>query len=221
MKPSLDALEKYFQPSTNVVYERCVFGSANHGVNETAEQYITRLRHLIATCNCGTLSDEFLRDRLVLGTKDKDVCARMFRNPELTLTKAMNMCKIAELSQSQLKHHYTKKDRQIGKAHKEKKSKCKYCGTIHEFSKSKCPAYGKTCSKCKKQNHFASVCQPKGRSKAPRKAKVHAVEDELSSDESVFSMEYTAKSVKARGKQLSVKLNFGTSENDVPENIEC
>ena len=53
---------------------------------------------------------------------------------------------------------------------------------------------------CKKQNHFASVCQQKGRSKAPRKNKVYAAEDELSSDESVFSMEYTVKSVKARSK---------------------
>ena len=58
MKPSVDALEKHFQPSTNVVYERYVFGSANQGVNKTAEQYIARLRHLIATCHYGTLSDE-------------------------------------------------------------------------------------------------------------------------------------------------------------------
>ena len=219
VKPSLDALEKHFQPSTNVVYERYVFGSVNQRENETAEQYIATLRHFMATCNYGTLSDELLRDRLVLGTKDKDVRARMFRDPELTLAKAMNMCKVAELSQSQLKQIavcYSKKDRQIGKAHKEKQSKCKYCGTIHEFSKSKCPAYGKTCSKCKKPNHFASVCQQKGRSKAPRKAKVHSVQDELSSDESVFSMEYTVKSVKARGKPLSVKLSFGTSKSDVP-----
>ena len=131
VKPSLDALEKHFQPSTNVVYERYVFGSANQGENETAEQYIARLRHLMATCNYGTLSDELLRDRLVLGTKDTHVRARMFRDPELTLAKAMNMCKVAE--QSQLKQiattaedsvHYSKKDRQIGKAHKEKQSKC-------------------------------------------------------------------------------------------------
>ena len=51
MKPSLDALEKHFHTSTNVVYERYVFGSANQGVNETAEQYIARLRHFIVTCN--------------------------------------------------------------------------------------------------------------------------------------------------------------------------
>ena len=45
--------------------------------------------------------------------------------------------------------------------------------------------------------------------------------DELSNDESVFSMEYTVKSVKARGKQLLLKLSFRTSKTDVPENLEC
>ena len=64
------------------------------------------------------------------------------------------------------------------------------------------------------------MCQQTGRSKAPRKAKVHAVEDELPSDESVFSIEYIVKSVKARGKQLSVKVSFGTSKNDVFKNLE-
>ena len=97
MKSSLDVLEKHFQPSTNVVYERYVFDSANQGVNETT-QYIARLRHLIGTCNYSNLSDELLRDRLVLGTKDKDVHARMFHDPELRLAKAMNMCKVTELS---------------------------------------------------------------------------------------------------------------------------
>ena len=56
----------------------------------------------------------------------------MFRDPELTLAKAMNMGKVVELSQSQLKQiatttaedtvHYTKNNRQIVKAHKEKKA---------------------------------------------------------------------------------------------------
>lgn len=33
---------------------------------------------------------------------------------------------------------------------------CKYCGTLHK--RRKCPAFGKTCLKCNKLNHFASVC---------------------------------------------------------------
>ena len=36
--------------------------------------------------------------------------------------------------------------------------KCKFCGGKHEFEKSKCPAFGKTCSVCKRSTHFAKVC---------------------------------------------------------------
>ena len=36
---------------------------------------------------------------------------------------------------------------------------CKYCGTLHQRDKSKCPAVGKTCKKCGKQNYFAKVCK--------------------------------------------------------------
>ena len=34
---------------------------------------------------------------------------------------------------------------------------CKYCGKSH--SRGNCPAYGKKCQKCGKDNHFKSVCK--------------------------------------------------------------
>ena len=34
---------------------------------------------------------------------------------------------------------------------------CKYCGKSH--SRGNCPAYGKKCQKCRKENHFKSVCK--------------------------------------------------------------
>ena len=37
---------------------------------------------------------------------------------------------------------------------------CKYCGKTH--SKGNCPAYGKKCQKCGRDNHFKSVCRSSG-----------------------------------------------------------
>ena len=41
--------------------------------------------------------------------------------------------------------------------HEKDSSKCKFCG--NNRSREKCPAYGKTCAKCGKRNHFATVCK--------------------------------------------------------------
>ena len=58
---------------------------------------------------------------------------------------------------------------------------CLYCGLNHEFKKEKCPAWGKQCSKCKKSNHFAKVCQQTKRRWRPiaksKQAKVYQVHD--------------------------------------------
>ena len=34
---------------------------------------------------------------------------------------------------------------------------CKFYGKKHQREKRKCPAFGKNCKKCGKQNHFAKV----------------------------------------------------------------
>ena len=41
---------------------------------------------------------------------------------------------------------------------KNKYQKCKYCGVRHHIGSEFCRAFGKTCHKCMKQNHFARRC---------------------------------------------------------------
>ena len=80
-----------------------MFGTTNQGTNETVDQYVTRLRHLTYSCNLEVLLHDFIRDRLVLGTNDNSARARMFREKDLTLDAAINICRVSELSQMQLK----------------------------------------------------------------------------------------------------------------------
>ncbi|GFO05737.1 hypothetical protein PoB_003224200 [Plakobranchus ocellatus] len=54
------------------------------------------------------------------------------------------------------------------------KSICKQCGSEHRPRQ--CPAYGKTCHKCKRKNHFATVCRSRQKNKTPHKTKFHEVE---------------------------------------------
>ena len=45
--------------------------------------------------------------------------------------------------------------------------RCKYYGGTHEVRRGKCPAYGKTCGKCGRSNHFVKFCMQRGRRKNP------------------------------------------------------
>ena len=60
---------------------------------------------------------------------------------------------------------------------------CWNCGRIHEYhQKDICPAYGKTCSKCLKPNHFAVKCRSKNK---PTRRSIKAIDDDNA--EEVFS----------------------------------
>ena len=239
---SLDALEKHFKPAKNVVYERYIFNTCTQGPSESVDQYMTRLRQLVSSCEYGGLEEEMLRDRLILGTKDNTVRARMFREADLTLNRAVNMCRIAEISEQQLQQignkmedvHFTRKKnyatkkaqqssgtdyavkRNADKAKKTNKNygKCKYCGRDHEFDKRKCPAYGKSCKICGKNNHFASVCK--------QQKTLHRIDRESSSSsESIFHTDQFIGAVKTRGKQLTVDLNLSKDKSGDAKSTTC
>ena len=72
-----------------------------------------------------------------------------------------------------------------------------YCGGSHP--KGRCPAYGKTCSKCQRQNHLSEECLAgsiakraasviKRKTKMIPKHKVHKVEENPSSDENIYTL---------------------------------
>lgn len=167
----LDALGSYFMPSRNVLYERYLFHSASQQIQETVDQYFVRLRKLAETCQFGVAEDEMIRDRLVLGCKDKAARARLFREPNVDLKKAVEALRISETTMEQLRQLDESMEQEaihsLSEKAKWKKDKpvpkniinCKYCGRTHAQQKELCPAFGKLCHKCKKANHFQGVCR--------------------------------------------------------------
>ena len=133
--------------------------------------YRTALHKLAEGCDFQTITpDEILRDRLVFGVKDAKVRERLLRETKLTLAKTDEICHAAESMLTQLKlfedssagivnavgRNPTKQGTAEGKRGRE----CWNCGRRHEFYKRElCPAYGKTCTKCHKLNHFAPKCR--------------------------------------------------------------
>ena len=73
---------------------------------------------------------------------------------------------------------FNKQHRKPAGPKKQETKTCGNCGRSHEPRN--CPAYGKTCNKCSKRNHFARMCRSETR---PQKQSVHHIKEETSSDE--------------------------------------
>ena len=99
----LEALELYFKPTRNVVYERYVFNTCVQQSDESVQSYVTRLRKLAASCEYGERTDDFIRNRLVIGLKDNGDKVRLLREKKLDLQKAIQMCMSREVASQQMK----------------------------------------------------------------------------------------------------------------------
>ena len=185
--------EEFCIGQTNETFERYVFNSRSQKEDESIDHYVSALRTLAKTCNfCQCLHDSLLRDRIVLGVKEPALRKKLLQERKLTLEKAIDICKSGETTAQHLKDLAAAKDPNVNEVHtlkhrSEKKlrrdpkgvKKCKYCGGTHELKREKCPAYGKTCGKCGRSNHFAKVCMQRGRRKKPAINKVEYSSDPL------------------------------------------
>ncbi|RUS91936.1 hypothetical protein EGW08_000338 [Elysia chlorotica] len=199
MRPGTPAVVKPGVPpwgkvgEVNVTYERYLFNSRLQRERESFEIFYSDLRRLVKSCNyCERCLDSLLRDRIVLGIRDKDTQRDLLKIRDLTLAKAIDVCKAAENAD----RHRQKinmapeasaavnalpkqRNRPLSSSthpQSSKSAKCKFCGRHHPMLKNKCPAYGKECSKCHGRNHFASMCKSSRR-------RVHNVEYSDSEDE--------------------------------------
>ena len=101
----------------------------------------------------------------------------LLREDDLTLTKAIHICEVNELSDRRIKelstqlegsdaeiHALRKKDRRNAERREsnEDKVSCSYCGGVHVQGRQQCPAHGKKCRSCGKLNHLQRVCKSSG-----------------------------------------------------------
>ena len=176
--------DKYFVPRRNVIFERAKFGSREQYIDEPIETYVRALYQLAEHCSFGATKDDFIRDRLVLGLRDKALSEQLQMEEELTLSLAVDKCRHKELIQLQNKSDSTKmvaavqqkdKRQQNNKYRKdnqnqESKNKiCDKCGfeKRRSHARGSCPAKQQRCRKCNRIGHFERACRQK----------IHYVED--------------------------------------------
>ena len=94
---------KLIQAQRNVVYERYILNMCVQQSEESVQSYVTRLRKLAASCEYGVLTDDLIRDRLVIGLKNQGDKVRLLREKTLDLQKAVQMCTSSEIASQQMK----------------------------------------------------------------------------------------------------------------------
>ena len=233
------AFKAYCEPRKNLTYERHKFFTRNQIESESIDQYVTELRTLASTCEFKDLQDGLIRDRIVGGIRNAALRERLLRIADLSLEKAIDICRAAEQSKRQLKSFSEKPasnidhvrakptfqkrgsagDRHSHKPQQQQKT-CGNCGRLH--GPKACPAYGKKCNTCSKIGHFAKLCRSGRKS---RHTRVHEMECDF--DESDYSDhgidQITIDSVDTRteeyatlkinGKLLNFKLDSGAETN--------
>ena len=98
----LKKFKEYCEPRKNEVFKRYKFWQRDQHEGETIDQWVNDLRILLESCEYGDQNEKNLRDRIVFRVADTRVRERLLRESELTLTKALDVCRAAEASKVQL-----------------------------------------------------------------------------------------------------------------------
>ena len=93
--------DDYFMKKKNVIYERAKFNMRRQEEAEPVDAFITALYNLASKCDYGTLNDELIRDRIVVGIRNQSLSEKMQLNETLTLEKAARMARESEAVKKQ------------------------------------------------------------------------------------------------------------------------
>ena len=132
---------------------------------QSFDEFMTQLKKLSSGCEFGELKNSLIKDIVVIGVTDDSLREKMFREPNLTLERAIALGQSTEQTKilsKELKQEaeiygikFSKKENTYSQGAKKIKQ-CKYCGRTH--IRGACTAFHQTCNKCHKKGHFANVC---------------------------------------------------------------
>lgn len=166
LENAIKMFDDYFEPVKNVIYERAKFNTMRQG-SMTIHQYIVALQHQADQCDYGTVRDELVRDRIVVGVSDRKLREYLIDVDELDLHKCIQKSKqwVSNHEKSSQFDHAGEDNVdgvQVPKPSNSAKvfqpsrdNPCKFCNNIsHKWGK--CPALHSTCRVCKVKGHWAA-----------------------------------------------------------------
>ena len=194
-------LDSLILGTLNETFERYKFNTRSQKPGESIDIYVGDLKILAQTCgfcNCGT-KDSLIRDRIILGVSDIELRKILLHERNLTLEKCIDIAKAHESTTTQLKalskddtqgihklsiskhHRKAPKDAHKPRTNSQMLKCCLFCAQQHVRKKEMCPAWGKTCTKCKRKNHFSQCCS--NYKKFSKRSRVHQLDEDSPSDQ--------------------------------------
>ena len=168
-RTAITKLNEHFEPQKNVLHETYMFRQAKQEANETLSQFHVHLQTLANRCDFGDRKDFEILLQIVINGSSSRLRKKALRDPTCKLQDILlegqrdeastQQASIIESSLSQGQDlNQLAHSRKSCKPSRQKNGKCYNCGGSYPHQKSGCPAHGKTCNKCGKDNHFAKVC---------------------------------------------------------------
>ncbi|KAI4884910.1 hypothetical protein NFI96_000923 [Prochilodus magdalenae] len=94
--------DAYFIPKRNVIHERACFHQRMQRAGERVETFIRALYELSEHCEFGANREEHIRDRIVVGIRDKDLSRKLQLIPNLTLEMTVQEARQSEEVKAQV-----------------------------------------------------------------------------------------------------------------------
>ncbi|XP_028443200.1 uncharacterized protein LOC114561391 [Perca flavescens] len=168
----------------NKSMERHKFHSRNQKQGETIESYVSDLRIKAESCYFGDLTEELICDRIVCGITNDNLRKALLRDSELTLTKAIAICRMYEITEENNKAPSQPQTAEAGMAAARSvpchavPSHADACPTVHisVFNKNNTPPVTR-CTVCCTDHHCplcpTSIYKPRFRAKVLQHMEVH------------------------------------------------
>lgn len=199
----MEAFDNHFISKVNVIFERAKFNLRCQNEDESVEEFITSLYTLSEKCSYGAMRDELIRDRLVVGVRNKKLSENLQLESNLDLPKAVNIARNhSNVKKQQKELNLQERSQEVSYINKQAKPQrkakpstsskimsCEKCGRNTCFSLTNtnkaCPAEKSKCDSCGRFGHYRYVCTKNEK----RDKRVHAIEQEegdSSSEEVAF-----------------------------------
>ncbi|XP_043217351.1 uncharacterized protein LOC122379318 [Amphibalanus amphitrite] len=178
----MNAMEGHLRKQRNVLVDRREFYGRVQEPGERFDEFLYEIKELASFCDlCEHCSDSQIRDRIVCGARDEDAVRRMLEEPDLTLKRAVDICRASENSRSTCEDLRGSEGYSVARlsAYRRGRSRlraapaaaatsdrqrsaqrCPTCGRRPHADPDTCRAASAICRACGELGHFAAVCRP-------------------------------------------------------------